>query len=404
MRIKRFTAPDMAQAMRQVRQALGPDAVILSTGRLPDGGVEISAAVDEGKLPPAEPPRRSARVVAAEAVAAAAAAAAAGPVASPASQGYPPAPEPTPAARELPDFAEPGEGDNPLGDLVAQVRDLSNQIGRHLVINEAASGFFTRPEVAPIYSHLKEQEVDPAVIQSLLEDLNTPGGMGVWPRLSIRLKKLFLLAPPLQKSVSGPLIWALVGPTGVGKTTTVAKLAATFALRLRLRVGLVTVDTYRIAAAEQLKVYGQIMEIPTKVASGPGEYAQALDQLSRLDLILVDTVGRSPEDEENLEELANLLKAGPQARSHLVLAAPTRDVDQKRIVERFKRFAPHSMIFTKLDETRTFGPILNQVVRTNTPVSYFTTGQRVPDDLEEATRDGLVRRLLPPRPATPGWS
>jgi flagellar biosynthesis protein FlhF len=111
---------------------------------------------------------------------------------------------------------------------------------------------------------------------------------------------------------------------------------------------------------------------------------------------LVDTVGRSPADEESLEELAGILAAAPAVVSHLVIAAPTRERDQKEVAAAFGRFRPASLIFTKLDETATFGPILNRVRDTGLPVSYLATGQRVPDDLEEATRDGLARRLLPP--------
>jgi flagellar biosynthesis protein FlhF len=144
-------------------------------------------------------------------------------------------------------------------------------------------------------------------------------------------------------------------------------------------------------------VYGRIMEVETRVAATAAEYAAAVEAMAEADLILVDTVGRSPRDPGNLEELGRVLMAVPRTLCHLVLACPTRDADLRAAREAFARFDPASLIFTKLDETRTYGPILNQVVRSGRPVSFLTCGQRVPDDLETATREGLARRLLPPR-------
>jgi len=356
MRVKRFTAKDMTQAMRQVRQELGPDAVILATNRLPGGGVEISAAMDEG---------------AAER----------------------PSPEPRPAGGE--GAAEAGAPE--LADLARQVEGLGQMVTRHLMVAEAAAGFAARPEVAPLYHYLMRQEVAPELISQLLRGLSAPEAVGLLPRFSIRLKKILRISDPLRVKSGGPVVWALVGPTGVGKTTTIAKLAASHSLKRRLKVGMITVDTFRMAAPEQLKVYGRIMDLPTKVASSPIELREAVEELSDRELVLVDTVGRSPSDEENLNELAAVLAGVKGLLCHLVMAAPTRDRDLMEVTRAFGRFQPHSLIFTKLDETSTYGPILNQAVRTAKPVSYLAFGQKVPDDLEEATREGLAKRLLPSR-------
>jgi flagellar biosynthesis protein FlhF len=353
MRVMRFTAPDMAQAMRQLRQALGPDAIILSTNRLRGGGVEISAAVDE-------------------------------PVAAPA-----------PGGNGATASGEPSG--QALSALARRVEGLAEMVSRHMVVSEAAAGFAARPEVAPVYHHLMGQEVAPAVINQLLDGLAAAGGQGLAARLVIRLKKMLNVVQGPLPGAGGPAVWALVGPTGVGKTTTVAKLAASYSLRHGLKVGLITVDTYRIAAAEQIEVYGRIMEVPALVAGSAEELKRAVAQMSGLDLILVDTAGRSPRDEDNLEELKAVLEGAPGLCAHLVLACPTRDADQVEVMASFARFAPRSLIFTKLDETATYGPILNQVARSGLPVSYLTSGQKVPEDLEAATREGLAKRLLPPR-------
>jgi flagellar biosynthesis protein FlhF len=342
--------------------------VILSTNRLNGGGVEINAAVDEPQA-------------GAGGCAAGAANGAAGGAGNGSGGG-----------------AAGGEASSPaLSALARRVEGLAELVSKHLVVSEAAAGFAARPEVAPIYHHLMSQEVAPAVINELLADLAAAGGQGLLARLGIRLKKMCNVAGGQFAGAKRPAVWALVGPTGVGKTTTAAKLAANFSLRHRLKVGLITVDTYRIAAAEQIEVYGRIMELPTLVAGGAAELKEALARLSGLDLILIDTVGRSPRDEENLEELKAVLAGAEGVKTHLVLACPTRDADQAEVMAGFARFAPQSLIFTKLDETATYGPILNQVVRSGLPVSYLTCGQRVPEDLEEATREGLAKRLLPPR-------
>lgn len=344
----------MAQAMRRVRQELGPDAVILSTGKV-EGGVEIAVAMEH------EPATTAA------------------------------------AAKPAGGRTARSTGDGALEDLARQVEGLRRQIAAQTLAGEVRGGFVARPEVAPLYRHLRDQEVEPSLIENLLDGLCSPLGQGLLPRLAIRLKKLLRVAPEPRFGGGQAKVWALIGPTGVGKTTTVAKLAANFAMRAGLRVGLITLDTFRIAAAEQLKVYGQIMDLPTVVAASAREYERAVDELRGLDLLLVDTVGRAPGDADNLAELRAILAAHPDTESHLVLACPTRDGDQKRIVNSFRALEPRSLIFTKLDETTVYGPILNQVWRTGLPVSYITTGQRVPDDMEQASLDGLARRLLPTR-------
>jgi flagellar biosynthesis protein FlhF len=356
MRVKRFTADDMTKAMRQVRQELGADAVILSTDRLPGGGVEISAAMDERKK---------------DCVAF--------------------------NDRQTASDETPSASSTAMAALARRMEGLGEMVTRHLVVAEAAAGFAARSEVAPLYHYMMRQEIDPGLINQLLDGLSAPEGVGLLPRFSIRLKKLLNIADPLRVKSGGPVVWALVGPTGVGKTTTIAKLAARYALKHGLTVGMITVDTFRMAAPEQLKVYGRIMDIPTKVASSPAELREAVEELSDRELILVDTVGRSPSDEENLVELASVLAGVKGLENHLVMSAPTRDRDLQEVSKAFNRFQPQSIIFTKLDETDTFGPILNQMVRDEKPVSFLTFGQKVPDDLEEADREGLAKRLTPSR-------
>lgn len=187
---------------------------------------------------------------------------------------------------------------------------------------------------------------------------------------------------------------ALVGPTGVGKTTTIAKLAANFKLRAGLRVGLVTVDTYRIAAVDQLRTYAEIIDIPMKVVSGPRDMLRVLGEMADMDLVLIDTAGRSPADELQLQELKTLLAEGPVDEVHLVLslAASTRSL--LNTARQFAGVRTSSLILTKLDESPGLGQLLAALPELPFPISYLTTGQNVPDDIEPAVAARLSRLVL----------
>ncbi len=203
-------------------------------------------------------------------------------------------------------------------------------------------------------------------------------------------------------NVSGPIVCesgrckvvVLVGPTGGGKTATVAKLAANFKLRQNLKVGLITVDTFRIAAVEQLRTYAGIIDTPIKVASSPREIAEALGELSDFDLILVDTVGRSPRDELRIKELKAFLSETTAAEVHLVLSAVAASASQLAAIERFSAIGANRLLFSKLDEAASLGGILSSVVRTGQSVSYLTNGQDVPDNIDVADAGELAQQII----------
>jgi len=174
---------------------------------------------------------------------------------------------------------------------------------------------------------------------------------------------------------------ALIGPTGVGKTTTIAKLAAAYLLAGGKKVALITIDTYRIAAVEQLKVYGEIMNLPVEVVVRPEHLEQVLERHRNKDLVLIDTAGRSPRDSVSLDDLEAFLAVDPQIETHLVLSATTRDRDLYEIYKRFSVLEPRSLLLTKLDECESAGVLLNIHVRHNCPLSYVANGQKVPEDI-----------------------
>jgi flagellar biosynthesis protein FlhF len=186
---------------------------------------------------------------------------------------------------------------------------------------------------------------------------------------------------------------ALIGPTGVGKTTTIAKLAAHFTLVENKRVALLTMDTYRIAAVEQLKTYSQIIDIPISVAYDQSDVLPAIAQFADFDLLLIDTAGRSQKNIMQVGELKAMLEM-VRCETHLALSAPVKEQDMLETIHRFSAARVDRLIFSKLDETSSYGTLLNVADRSGIPLSYLTTGQRVPEDIETANGRVLADLIL----------
>jgi len=214
-------------------------------------------------------------------------------------------------------------------------------------------------------------------------------------RLLDQLEKLVSTTGPIVRTKSsGPHVVALIGPTGVGKTTTLAKLAANLKIKERHRVGMITLDTYRIAAVDQLKRYADIIGSPLGVVSGAEDLREAVDSMRDCDFILIDTAGRSPNDTLKLNELRGVLAAIEPDEVHLVLSATASERCLDLAVSRFSEVRTDKLIFTKLDETSNVGVLLNVVRKMNKSLSYITTGQDVPDDIEVGTGRRLAELIL----------
>ncbi|MGZ7444424.1 flagellar biosynthesis protein FlhF [Paenibacillus sp. TH7-28] len=192
----------------------------------------------------------------------------------------------------------------------------------------------------------------------------------------------------------GTRIVYIAGPTGVGKTTTIAKLAADQIFRARKKVGFITADTYRISAVEQLRTYATILNVPLEVVQSPGDVQRAMQRLEDCDLILMDTAGRNYLNEIFVAELHSLLAPSDVSEMYLVLSLTSKTQDMKKITEHFSKYGLDKVIFTKLDETESVGPIYNLLNDYPLKVSYITNGQNVPDDLLQADRELLVDILL----------
>jgi flagellar biosynthesis protein FlhF len=390
MQIRTYRAKNLQQALQMVRYELGPDAKVLQTREVPTGwwerlsrGRQFEVRARRPVHPSAAPlplavrGRRPLDLPATDA--------AQRPVES-----LPIDPvdghdfrarllrhlqdEPTESAlAEGPDLtATPGPGrrdlDGPLFDLLAQLLDaeISESVARELVESVRAQ--------ATVHQLRSLTDLQNCLQGKLESELTTTG--------------------PIQAPVGQRRVISLVGPTGVGKTTTIAKLAANLRLREQRRVGLITVDTYRIAAVEQLRAYAEIIDLPMEVVATPREMREALVRLSDAEIILVDTAGRSPQDAVQLQELKTMLQECHADEVHLVLSAVGATSHLQRIVERFSPVGTNALLVTKLDEVTGLGNVLPVLRSAGLPLSYLTCGQSVPDDIVVAEIPKLIPVLL----------
>ena len=256
-------------------------------------------------------------------------------------------------------------------------------------------------ELFDLYTELIDSDVEDELARDLISRLKknaTPeqltNASASKALLTAMVESEIDCSQPIVPTPGRRKVVALVGPTGVGKTTTIAKLAANFRLRDGVKMGLVTVDTYRIAAVEQLRTYAEIIDLPMKVVTSPLEMRRALDELSGLDLVLIDTAGRSPRDELKIQELKTLLAEADVDEVHLVLSLTASIRSLEATVEKFSAANTTSIILTKLDEAAAMGALLSVSRRIPVPVSYLTTGQDVPDDIEPANASRMSRLVL----------
>ncbi len=253
-----------------------------------------------------------------------------------------------------------------------------------------------------LYNILIDNEVDEHYANQIIDGLDKnykPGQSfdyllaGVYQRLILKFGK----AEKIEPAAQGPKVVIFIGPTGVGKTTTIAKIASQFAIEEKKKVALLTADTYRIAAAEQLKTYAGIMQVPFRVIYGEDDMVEAVKDFGSYDYIFVDTMGHSHRNEEQRECTAKLVESVQglaEYQCYLVLSATTKYKDLLKIVDNYKTIADYQLIFTKLDETYTLGNLLNLRMYTKASIAYVTCGQNVPEDIEVFDPQKTVKLLL----------
>lgn len=384
MQIKRFEAASTQEALLKIKNELGPDAVVLSTRKLRSGRVplfEVTAALDER------------------------------------SEGRREKPLPLPAGAPQ---ATPARGDEETlaSSLRRDVEEIKTRLaetamrpfpyGEFLEMKEMLDTFFDtmgfqrKEKLSGALLKIYHQMVSIGVSRSraflLVSTLerNLPAGELQDEECLCRVaEKLLARSIGLSyRSAERKRICAFVGPTGAGKTTTLAKIAARSALEEKLKVGLITTDTYRIAAVEQLKTYARIMEIPIEVVSDKTAFRRALAKLSDRDLILVDTPGKSSVEPGYIEKLRDLFQIENPVETNLLLPLTSSQDNLAENLARFKPIGYQSIIFTKLDESRHFGMIYNVIDQERKPVSYVTNGQNVPQDIEKIDAGRLAKIIM----------
>lgn len=414
--VRTFRAATMREALDRVRADLGREAVILSTRHVPvrrmlpwgqREEVEITAGIGIATKPlVTQPPVRQTQ-----------------PNIAPPARPVPHLTEQERRAAEIVKELQQRHLDGPLNDYLsrphqsrftapvtrtapefiqtrpmeAAVREPGQEFSKRLEVIERLLADLDRrqrtdseipTDFAKLHSQLVAADLDDAISRELITKLieGSPGQNAV--SISLREKLIALIESELR--CCGPILpqpgtrqkVAFVGPTGVGKTTTLAKLAATFKLNEGLQVGLVTVDTSRIAAVDQLRAYASIIGLPMSVVATPSEMKNIIEEWSQFDLVLIDTAGYSPRDAAQISELASLLDAAQPDDVQLVLSLSSSRKSLAEAANRFAIVSPTTLIATKLDEAAGAGALVGLCRDSGLPVSYVTVGQEVPDDIE----------------------
>ncbi|KZE73836.1 flagellar biosynthesis protein FlhF [Paenibacillus elgii] len=427
MRVKRYVVDSMPDALQKIRTDLGKDAVIINTKEIRSGGflgmfskkkIEVIAATDSaaGSGQPAS--GKSATATLAKPVAPAATSLVNSPAAATAygmQRDREREAQPALSFPEVPDVLPPSPPPQAVAPAGAEPASVSGRAKEDTLLEEIKQmkemmqklSSQRMPEAAqdPVFMELErrllDQEIDSQMVQELLarvaeeaeaEDVPVTEEFALQ---SLRAQLLTLLQPQDGKGIaSDTRIAHFVGPTGVGKTTTIAKLAAEQVLKHRRKVGFITSDTYRIAAVEQLKTYATILNVPLEVVFSPLDLNKALENLKDCDLIFMDTAGRNFRNEMYVSELNALLQSEGKSETFLVLSLTTKYKDMKAITYNFSKFKLDKVLFTKKDETDSYGAVVNLIRDFGLQTSYIANGQSVPDDIEELNEGQLIDWIL----------
>lgn len=383
MQIKRYEVLKIQDAMVQIKNDLGPEAIILSTKTIKDSSpqrIEVVAAIDISELSNQNPGRSwckdpdEGRENASFGL----------------SQGD--------CTHQYAELQRLLEKIGPVSDIREELKSLKDNV--ELLVDVIGLARFRQESdhLAKIYQVLTVNGMSKVKSCQIIDKMRNG-------QLSDRGKDYAACLKLAEKTIASSLsdkdgisrsrrIKAFIGPTGVGKTTTLAKLAASYCVDKRKKVGLITMDTFRIAAVEQLKVYAKIIDIPLHVATSKISFEKSLKELSDADVILVDTAGRSPSDTEYMKNISETFSGNKGVEINLLLS-PTMSREHLLETEHYyRRTAYDNLILTKVDECGRYGVIYDLVQQAGKPVGYLTNGQNVPQDIESATPEKLAKLIL----------
>jgi len=371
MKIRRYMANNMQEAIQKVKMDLGSDAVILNTRKVKRPGflsflraplVEVLASVEDED----ENVSRNVKEVN------------------------------NPKVEELESKVKGLE--TMLDKIYQQMSDMQKNA---TIVSTKAEKEETTSRIYKVFiDNMRLNDVDEVVIDEILKSLkeqgidNNTNVNEVFAIFKKEVVKRLGQSEEIRVDNSKPKVIMFLGPTGVGKTTTLAKIAANFMIKEGKKVGLITADTYRIAAVEQLKTYSEIMGTPITVIYSPKEMKDAIKKNSENDLILIDTPGKSHRNKKHFDEIRDIYKAAEPDEAYLLISATTKPKDCKEIINAYGFINNYKLIFTKIDETSSLGVLLNVRELTGKPLSYVTTGQSVPDDIEIADVETISKKLL----------
>lgn len=377
MKVKKFTGTTMQNVMEQIRNELGQDAVILSSKAVQSGGFwrlfgkknfEVVAAIDPDTL------RQEKKVYTKSK---------SQPATEPADVMNPNMPKKTRTKEKWSD-------NPPTNEVLKELNNVKEMLYTQQQAMLSLSTYQHYPEpLREIYQELKTVELNESIIHEWMQEL-----LGVWNEKanetltsedlmnSVRELLLNQLKDNYQKNdVPVKKYINMVGPTGVGKTTTIAKIAAEYMINQNKKIAFITTDTYRIGAIEQLKTYAQILNVPLEIAYNPKDFNQAIERFSQYDHIFIDTAGRNFRNSEYVMDLKKMIDFDLEMETYLILAATAKEKDMAAILEQFSILPVKGIIFTKIDETAQLGTIINFALEHKLPIVYLTNGQNVPDDL-----------------------
>ena len=378
MQIKRFEAKDMRTALRLIKKELGSDAVILSArslkkenkiiGRIKSVGVEVTAAVDEYHLPDEIKPALATTVL----------------------NNYR-----HNAARSL--HFTPKR--NSLQTVSRRIKNLYGRKRPNPLANTPRSGI--DDFVADVFQHLLSQEVKGDIANDIVDDLkalqsdtrfDTTGQVIAKISNILKHKRNDTEAP--LRTTSGCKVLAVVGPTGVGKTTTVAKLAAHYVIECRKNVALISLDSDRVGGIGDLKVYAQAIGIPVKTEAAPAAFKAAVNEFRKFDLVLVDTSGFNPKNQKQIDDIKACLDRIDAIEIHLALSATAKESDLLNTLRCLNTIDVQHLIFTKMDESCTYGNLVNVLIQQPLPLSFVTNGREVPNAIQTGSMDKIVEHLM----------